>query len=163
MRIGVIITDGGKHSPEKFAMACAGNLIAIDVESLPGPRYISAQKLQLDIAEALIAPHASAQATTRSELTADAAAHFTRTDLHDPSKYLDQAVENVQAAASGTEWESLFLVPDAVERMRQVIGQYLVDLMHSERLWHARDNPDDRSAAAYVALPSGVIVVDVGA
>jgi len=142
-------TDGGPHSPEKMATACAGAIVNIDPSKIDGARLIAAQRLEFAIVEALVKHTSDAQTETRSSLANDPAAHFARSDLNDPGQRLDEAMNDVQAVADGTEWGEQFREPDKAAAIRQVIGQYLVDISHIERLWHADRNPSDTMAVAY--------------
>jgi uncharacterized protein (DUF305 family) len=159
MRIGVIKTDGGEHSPELMASACAGEIMHIDPSKMGGPRLIAAQRLELKVVEALIAHHAAARDMTKESLAADSAAHFARSDLLDPGELLEKAIADVQASAAGTPWEADFRDPAKASALRQVIGQFLVDMMHLERLYHRDRNPDDLQAKAYGENPTGVAVI----
>lgn len=159
MRIGIIKTDNGEHSPELMASACAGEIMHIDPSKMDGPRLLAAQKLEVLVIEALVAHHAAARDMTKESLVADSAAHFARSDLLDPGELLEQALSDVQSAARGTPWEAHFHDPDKVSAMRQVIGQFLVDMMHLERLYHRDRNPDDLHAKAYGENPTGIAVI----
>lgn len=163
MKIGIIKTDNGEHSPEVMASACAGNIMNIDPSKMDGPRLMAAQRLELAIVEALVPHHAATRDATKAELQTDATAHFARADLHDPGDRLEQAVADVQAAAAGTPWEDQFMHPEGVAVLRGRIGQFLVDMAHLERLYHRDRNPGDALAAAYAAQPTGIAVVPVSA
>jgi hypothetical protein len=158
MKIGIIVTDGGPHSPEKMATACAGALLSFDPSKLDGTRLLAAQRLEMAVVEALVPHHASVMETTRNELIANSAAHFAKGNLHDPGPALDEAVAAVLAAADATEWGPAFRDPDKLAQMRQVIGQFLVDSAHIERCWHSDRNPRDALAAAYKAAPAGILL-----
>jgi hypothetical protein len=159
MKIGIIKTDGGEHSPELMASVCAGQIMSIDPSKMAGPKLIAAQQLELAVTQALIRHHTGARDAVRDELKANAAAHFARPDLHDPGARLDQALADVTAAAVGTPWESEFADETKRAAIRQVIGQFLVDMAHLERLYHADREPGDAAARAYRATPTGTAVI----
>jgi len=159
MRVRVMVTEGGPHAPETTALECASALVSFDAAQLTGSRLMAAERLRVSIAEALLPHHEAHGAMVREELSTDAAEHFARGDLHDPSERIDQALADVQAAADATEWAPLFRDPATVPALRQVIGQYLVDVAHMHRLWHAQNNPEDTAAQAYASAPTGIAVV----
>lgn len=160
MQIRAIVTHNGEHSPEKMALACAQRLVEIDPTLTDGERVLAAQRLELAVVEALIPHHAAARDEVRGKLAADAAAHFAEPNLHDPGARLDEALAAVTEAAAGTPWEADFRDPAAQARMRRIIGQFLVDMAHLERLYHADRNPADAAAQAYRAQPTGIAVVE---
>jgi hypothetical protein len=135
---GVMITNGGKHSPEKWSMATAATLIWID-PTLDGPEAMAGEKLRIAIAEALIPHHTSVQERERAALTADAGA------CHASSRY--SADEHVQAACEavvgcvvGTQWEAAMTNAQAVANMVQIIQEHFASSRDIERGWHIDEN-----------------------
>jgi len=159
MRIGVIKTDGGEHSAETLAAACASDIVSIDAATMSTPRMLAARRLETAVIAALVPHHEAAQDATKAELAADPKAHFERTDLHDPGDWPAKALADIQAAAKGTEWEADFNHPGKAAGILHLIGQYLIDTMHLERLYHRDRNPDDSHAKAYGENPTGIAVV----
>lgn len=159
MRIGVVKTDDGEHSSETLAAACASDIMSIDAAAMSTPRMLAARKLETAVIAALVPHHEAAQDTTKTELATDPEAHFARTDLHDPGDWPAKALVDIQAAAKGTEWEADFNHPEKSTGILRVIGQYLVDTMHLERLYHRDRNPDDSHARAYGENPTGIAVI----
>lgn len=159
MRIGVVKTDDGEHSSETLAAACASDIMSIDAAAMSTPRMLAARKLETAVIAALVPHHEAAQDTTKAELVTDPEAHFARSDLHDPGDRPDKALADIQAAARGTEWEAQFNDPEKAPAIRQLIGQYMVDTAHLERLYHRDRNPDDSHARAYGENPTGIAVI----
>jgi hypothetical protein len=157
MQFGVLITHGGRHTPEKWASAAAERIVSV-AQTLEGERLIAAQKLQLAVTEILEKHHADAQGDVQGSL---ASGNHYDPDVHpvffkhDPGPRLDQAVTDIQTAAAGTPWEAHFQHAETVEKLRHAVGQSLVDLAHVERLWHADENAGDASAQAYKAFHVG--------
>jgi hypothetical protein len=156
MKFGILVTDNGTHSPEKWASAVADKIVSV-AQTLEGEKLIAAQKLQLAVAEALVAHHDAHQ----KEIIADLATgtHFEKEIKHDPGSRADEAVADIQAAAKGTPWEHHFLNPETVAQIRFFIGQSLVDLAHVERLYYGDKNPGDEKAAAYKLNPTGILTI----
>jgi hypothetical protein len=156
MRFGILITDHGTHSAEKWAAALADKIITI-AQNLQGEKLIAAQKLQLAISELLVNHHSD----HKDEITASLATgtHFETPIVHSPGDRGDQALADVQAAAKGTPWEKSFQDPEIVSQLKFLIGQSLVDLAHVERLDYADKNPDNALAQAYKASPSGILTL----
>jgi hypothetical protein len=164
MRVGIIATDYGEHSAEKLAANCAAQLIEFNWAMMDGARVMQAKKLEMDIIEALIPHHSEAQIETRSELISNAAAHFAKPPsvlLH-PGDRLQEAIDAVIACAVGTPWQDEFKTDAARAHLHAVIGQYLVDTQHLERLYHSDRNPDDAAAKAYKENPTGTLVLGMG-
>lgn len=141
----ILVTNGGSHPPEKWAMTTAEQVFDIG-SSVAGDRLIQAQKLQLAIAEALMPHYIKAQADERSTLAKDAKNVLSP---HDLDAYLDKAMKDVVSAAKGTMWESHFANPDVQTAAREVVGNNFITVMHVERLWHADHNPDCEFAQSY--------------
>ena len=153
MQIGILITNGGPHTPEKWASACAARLVEL-APSLDGAKLIAAQKLQATVAEALVSHHEASRTDVRASLAADPDGHFAAV-AHNPGSRMETALAAVLACAKGTPWEAEFAAPANVERMRHAIGQSLVDLAHVERLHYADTNPRNAAASAYRAAYVG--------
>lgn len=143
----ILVTNGGSHPPEKWAMTTAEQVFDIG-SSVAGDRLIQAQKLQLAIAEALMPHYSQAQDDETSRLAEDAKNVLSS---HSVDAYLDAAMKDVVGAAKGTMWESHFADPDVQAAAREVIGSNFTTAMHVERLWHADRNPDCEFAQSYRA------------
>jgi hypothetical protein len=150
MQFGILTTNGGTHTPEKWASHCAGRIVAIGPD-LDGVKLIQAQTLQAQIAAALVEHHAAVRDGTKAALASDPAAHFAQPELHDPGERLDAALAAVVGAAKGTPWEGDFADPEKVAMIRHAIGQSFVDVAHVERLHHSDRRLDDAAAQAYRA------------
>jgi hypothetical protein len=135
----VLITDGGAHSPQKWALATADHLVHFAESSAPPDQIIAARKLELAIADALVAHHADVQLAERHRLAADAKAHLARP--LDASLHLEDAVEAVVECAKGTPWEAHFAKPETQAAVSDLIHQHFRSAQHIERSWHCDRNP----------------------
>src|SRR5690242_16822795 len=67
----IMITNGGKHTASQWAITTAAMLV--DASALEGDRAIAAERLKLDVAEALESHHANNQLTEQAQIAMDAA------------------------------------------------------------------------------------------
>ena len=142
---GVLITHGGPHSAEKWAMATAERIF--DITKVAGERVIAARKLQMALAESIISHHDGAQTRERAHLeqaeTAEARKNREYTEERDEA--LAEAVlviADVQKAAVGTPWEDHWKDSEVVAAATTIIASDLMSIKHIERSWHT-DRQDD--------------------
>lgn len=152
MLTSILTTDHGTHSPEKWAMATANMVFPYDPVTV-GEHLIAAQKLQIQIAEALMPHHEAVQTTERDHLEGDAAARYEAP--HDVDATVDEAVGAVAAAARASPWAEHFAKSEVQAAMRDVIGSHLATAQHIERQHHAMHNPSE-AAAIFKTRLSGV-------
>ena len=144
----VLKTDGGPHSPEKWAVATAEHICPID-DKVDGDRLLAAKKLQTAIAEALMPHHDKVQATERGHLHAKGDDHFD--NPLDPTQHLDEAMAAIIGAAKGTPWEAHFSQADVQAAIRHEVGTHFASAMDIERQIHADKHPHHPKARAYKA------------
>lgn len=133
MRVSILKTDGGEHSPKQWAFATASRLIEVD-SNVIDDRFLAAQDLQLAITRALIQHHTDVQDTEHAALTANADEHL-QTEI-DVQAHVDAAFADVIAAAKGTEWESLFQDPATQANIRQLLAGDFHTAKKIKREWH---------------------------
>lgn len=134
MRVSILKTDNGEHSPQKWAFATASRLIEVDVNDQAGDRFIAAQDLQTVIMKALVKHHVDAQDTEQSALNANAAAQL-QTAI-DVQGHVDAAFADVIAAAKGTPWEAEFADPQAQDAIKDLLRKDFEHSKHLKREWH---------------------------
>ena len=143
----ILVTNGGAHPPEKWAMTTAEQLFDIGT-GVAGDRLIQAQKFQLTIAEILMPHHEKVQTAERSKLAADASyldAPF------DGDNYADDVVKDVVNAAKNTPWQAHFSDSGVQAAARHVIVDHFHTSQHAERLWFADRHPDSEAAQIFKA------------
>lgn len=145
----ILITDGGAHPPDTWAMATADHLVHIDPKA-PAARQMAAKKLEMAIAEALIPHHTTVQGAERSALSSVGNAHLL-TDI-DPSQHLDAAVAAVVSASVGTPWEAHFADRGVQDVIRGTLANHFASSQHIERSWHCDRNPGSPAAQAWMAV-----------
>jgi hypothetical protein len=147
MQFGILTTDNGTHTPEKWAANAASRIVSIS-PSASQEHQIAAQRLTFQIAEILLKHHEDAHGEITNTLISNADAAFENV-THDPGQRAKNAADQVIAAAKGTAWEEAFNKPEIAGPLHQIIGQSLVDLTHVERLHFSDKNPGHVAAAAY--------------
>ena len=148
----IMITNGGAHPPEKWAMVTAERIFDIG-GTVAGARLIRAQKLQLAIAEALMPHHEKIQSTERRKLDEDIKNMLTPTD---PTDYLDSIMNDIVKVSKGTPWQDHFQRPEVQEAARRIITNDIATVQHVERSWHADHHPDSAESKTYHEMFRGV-------
>ncbi len=132
----VMVTNGGPHPPETWAISTAQVICPIDddLQKTNGARHLAALKLQSAIAGALVAHHAAVQADERGSLSANAEAHLA-TDL-DADTRAEVALAAVQKAAIGSPWDAHFQNPEVAKTIKHEIHVHFRTAQQIERQWH---------------------------
>lgn len=133
MQTNILITNGGPHSPEKWALATAASIMPINPD-MDGERLLAAQKLQTTVAEALVAHHADAQSHERAMLEAKGDARLA--EEIEVEDRVAEALKGVRDAAKGTFWEAHVLSADAQAEMDKVLTSHFATVHQIERDWH---------------------------
>ena len=147
----ILVTNGGAHPPEKWAMTTAESVFDIGT-GVAGDRLIQAQKFQLTIAEILMPHHEKVQATERSKLTADPNCLMAPPDGVD---FADDVIKDIVTAAKNTPWQAHFANPAVQAAARDVIIDHFHTSQHAERLWFADRHPESEAAQAFKATFAG--------
>ncbi len=160
MITGILITDGGAHSPEDWALATAAMLMqAFEVKD--GPRSaqleIAKDRARARIAEIMIEHHASAQAAERKLLAEgvhdrcfcelDAAEHVEIErcikDVRDALQPLLDIVQNkeVKKGVLGVNIDGLGFEEHLMRVVKERVEIDIRSVMDIERKWHLDRNP----------------------
>lgn len=143
----ILVTNGGAHPPEKWAMTTAEQIFDIGT-GVAGDRLIQAQKFQLTIAEILLPHHEKVQSTERTKLSDDAS--YLITPLSGAA-YADDVIKDIVTAAKNTPWQSHFASPEVQAAAREVITQHFHTSQSAERQWFADRHPESEAAQAFKA------------
>lgn len=130
MRVAILRTDHGEHSPKQWAYATASRLVEVD-PSVIDDRFLDAQALQLAITRVLIQHHTDVQDIEHAGLTSNADAHL-QTDI-DVQAHVDAAFVDILAAARGTPWESQFQDTATQGQIRQLLATDFFTAKHIKR------------------------------
>jgi len=140
MSTGILVTNGGPHSADKWAEATASHIVDI-ADHIAGEKRGAAIKLQAAIIDLLTAHHTAVQVGERSAL--QTVGHPRLLAPLDPAHHLslDQVVAQIIAAAQGTPWEAECNAADTADYLYALLKQHFATSMHIERSWHADRNP----------------------
>ena len=130
-----LVTNGGPHSPETWAVATAESIFVIgpDVE---GARLFQAKRLQMQIAEVLVTHHKTIQDAERAALQGDKAARIGiayEADAAEAKAEADQIIAAMQDVLKGTPWEEQYKNPDVMQAAQTVIASHIMTLKDIER------------------------------
>lgn len=146
MTARLLITDGGSHPPEKWAVATAEAIFDIN-PAMAGDRLLAAKKLQVAIAEALMPHHGGVQEREKSTPRLE---HSNEDNIAESLSEAEEAYAAIKAAASGTPWADHFDDPARAAAIKATIASHFMTAKDIERQYHARRNPSD-AGAAYMA------------
>lgn len=144
---GFMVTDGGPHPADRWADLTANTIVdTILVDSNPNDGSANAISVRLAKRElrnalfaVLIVHHSDVQRLERVDNTAvkkaaDAAERVIAP--LDPTRYMVNAMDAVNATFAATPFAAHFAKPEVQAVVAQIIGQHTVDVMHIERRWH---------------------------
>lgn len=157
MKMGIMITDGGTHSPELQAANCAEMIFDYSQASdLSSDRLLAARRIEIRLIDALIPFFDAAKGDAVTEL-ANPDSLFARTDLYDPGPRLDAAVVAVRDVFAGSEWDAA--IESKTAEVRTMIANCLVAVAHDERKTWSDAHPEHEAAKAYASQPSGIVII----
>lgn len=133
MQLGILVTDHGKHSAEKWAAHTAGHIIQI-ATTAAGAQAIEGRKLELQIIEILEKHHSDVMAHEQKCLAEDGVDRHD--EPHEPEAFADGGLADIVAAAAGTQFESHFADPETVLHIAKVLHEHFAASMDIERQWH---------------------------
>jgi len=156
----ILVTDGGDHTPDKWALATAQMLAPVDLNA-PNARAVI--DLQGKIADALQPHHAKVQDAERASLAAAGEDHLTTP--YTAGDYVDEAFAEVEAlfralpdalvrraipgASSDLDNVAWNKFPDNeawATAVKHMIGSHFTTSQFSARSWHC-DRPGASEAA----------------
>jgi hypothetical protein len=142
----LLITNGGTHPPEKWALTTAEMIFPVADSALVGDHLIAAQRFQLDLAEALV-PHHAAVASMEKDKLASVDDHSATS--YELAEHPADVVKHVSQLAKGTPWEAHFADPEVLKAVLDVVQDHFASSLHVERLFYADNHPDNAAAQAY--------------
>jgi hypothetical protein len=134
MQFGLLITDHGKHSDEKLAIATAAEIIQI-AAGASGKQAIDARKLENDIIDVLTEHHAKVSKNEVDKLDADPAGQLT-TKL-DPMPHMTDIVDRVLEVAKKSPFKDWFERDDVKQLIRDKVASWTATNMLIHRDWHS--------------------------
>lgn len=154
MQLGVLITNHGKHSNEKLAIACASDIIQIGA-SAADQDAIDGRKIENKIIEILEASFAKLAEVEHADIDAKGTEHLAEEFVAHPEIY-DAAVKDIMAAIDASSIVSWFAAQaaraardgkpakDPVTREQiqsnviKSVEKWLLNGHHMHRDWFAR-------------------------
>lgn len=133
MSTGIMITNDGPHSPAKWAVATAAQIVEIGTDAT-STQAVEARKLELAIIGLLEEHHAAVQEGERGKIAVlgteralDANEHVT----------VDDVVDDIVDASKGSIFEAHFAVVETQKYLADLIASHFATSMDIERKWHA--------------------------
>jgi hypothetical protein len=139
MQPRLLITDNGKHPPEKWAMFTVEGLLEIDANS---PNATAGLRLKADMVDVLSRSFDAVMVTERAALAGDSNARYAAS-LTPEIDSVDEAVDALIKCADGTPFETFYREPGKRDAVKGVVAHHFALAIDIERSTHADQNPSD--------------------
>lgn len=136
MQIGVLITNNGKHSNEKLAIAVATDIVHIGA-SASGQQVLDARKLENQIVEIMEKYFAKLSEFEHAQIDAKGTEHLAAAVEAHP-ELLNASVKDILAAIAASPFASWFTAEQAETYVRASVAKWLTNGHHMHRDWFAR-------------------------
>lgn len=133
MQLGILATDYGKHSADKWAAHTAGYVISI-ATTASGVQEIEGRRLENKIFELLAKIHQAAMDHEQAKLAEFGAERHDHP--HEPGDFANQAINEISEAAKDTIFHEHFEKPETVNYLMPVLLEHFAAAMEIERQWH---------------------------
>lgn len=147
MQYGILITDGGAHPPEKWAVATGEMICPIDPKK---DDAIVAKRTQLAVIDALLPHHTDTQNSERAALSAKGDDRLA--EAHDPVPAAEAALEAVIAVLKNSPYAAKTEDPEWRKQVGQVLASHFATSANIERQYHCHRNPSEKSKAFLAAI-----------
>ena len=158
MFVGILKTDGGPHSPEKWAYVSAAHMLDIFRVEANSPREVELEmakdEMRAKITRIMIAHHTNAQTGELDQLAEHGSARLAHDLDHAHHVDSDEVTAEILAAFNGSPLQA-FLGAHQVAAFKERIETDVRSIMDIERSWHADNAPADPRAQAYKAARTG--------
>jgi hypothetical protein len=141
----IMVTNGGAHPPDKWAMITAQRIFEI-APTLTGQRLVQAQNFQMIITKILIPHYNKIQINKRRSLADDAKNILLPYDVVD---HLDRIMTEIVMAAKTTLWANHFADASVQRAAREIIGGDIATEQHVERLCYADQHQNCMESQRY--------------
>ena len=132
MQVGIMISNHGTHSPEKWAATSAGQIISIAADAA-GEQAIEGRRLELKLLDILEKHHGSVQDKEKDGLEKYGADRY---EHHiNVMDRVNEAFEEILEASKGTQFESHFMKEEVQEHVREVLRKDFTTEVEIERSW----------------------------
>lgn len=136
MQLNALVTNHGKHSHEKLAIACASDIVQIGADAA-GEQAIEGRKLENRIIEIMEVHFVALSKYEHDQLAAKGAEHLAAS--LDPSPQIwDDAVSEIMAAVKSSPIAAWFDAAEVEQNVRTAVGKWVKVSQHMHRDWFAR-------------------------
>lgn len=136
MQLNALITNHGKHSNEKLAVACASDIVQIGADAA-GEQAIEGRKLENKIIDIMEVHFAAVAKYEHDQLAAKGAAQLAASlDAH--PQIWDDAVAGIMAAVKASPIAGWFDAAEIEKNVRTAVGKWVKVSQHMHRDWFAR-------------------------
>jgi hypothetical protein len=129
-----MVTNGGTHPPEKWALETAEHLVSIGPD-VDGPTLMAATRVKMNIANALVESYADIQTTEKSKLASDPDATHA-SPLGVPDDHLNVIVGKIKEQLANSPWSDMAQDEDAHTLIANHVHGHLMEQQAIERSWH---------------------------
>jgi hypothetical protein len=167
MITGILITNGGAHSPEQWAYASASMLLEAIKVNPDSPRYVQLElakdSIRPQIAAVLLKPHQDTQHGERKALLDGDHARLGTALKADEHTDIDSIVEQIHSLVSPLLDKAALFAGGDVTKDPEAVNAHLALVIRErvetdvrtnqliERSWHADRNPDNLHSRAFRA------------
>lgn len=135
MQTTILITDGGPHSPKKWAECTAEKIVQIG-DHVVGKRLEDALRLQVKVMDILEGHHTTIQEGERTKLADAGIARLAEPIDAEHHLSVDEVIEEIKGVFSETPYEGHFKLPETVAYLRDLLSQHFSTAIDIERQWH---------------------------
>lgn len=139
---GIMITNGGPHSAEKWAFTTGEMLFPID-SNVAGDRLIAAKKVQLAIIEALIPHHDVNMTNERNQLSSSGDIAL---DLpYSPEQEMQRAFNSIVSILKTSPWAYKAVDPEWEKAVKEILASHFATSQNIERQWHCHRSGSEKA------------------
>jgi hypothetical protein len=143
MRVGIMVTNHGSHSPEKWAAESAAQIVDIIQIEPTSVAYhsltIEKTKVMNEIEQVLVKHHDAVQKRELNKLEEHGTDRFDH-EIAPNVELHEAAVADVLKATEMTMFAEHFRKPEVVKFVRSSLGSHFASVKHVERSWYADRN-----------------------
>ena len=133
MQVGIMVTNHGTHSPEKWAATSASQLIQIAADAA-GEQALEGRRLELKLLDILERHHGLVQSEEKEGLERHGVDRYEHPiNVWD---HVDEAFEEILKRRKGHSSKSHFMKEEVQEHCKEVLRKDFVTEIEIERSWH---------------------------
>ena len=137
MMVGIMVTNNGTHSPEKWAATSSNQIINIAADAA-GEQALEGRRLELKLLDILEKHHSVVQSEEKRGLEKFGVDRYEHSiNVWD---HVNEAFDEILAASKGTQFESHFMKEEVQEHVKEVLRKDFTTEVEIERAWHKNKN-----------------------